>query len=617
MTHMSRRAGAAPEAGADAVLVCDLEGRIVDADPTACALTGYTRDELLSLTLEDLSDANETVRTRQCLEALRLDGSVSLEIRLRTKGGAVRPFHVQMSGTLLNGRRHAVARVGWRRRAADRLLEDPYFTRAILETVGSLLLVVDARGRIVFANQALEQALGTAFRNLRGRPFWEFLPLLEAERMKDLFPKLGALDFPNRYLSFLPPRDGRRRRILWSNTALSDPQGRLRYVVSSGLDLNPRCAARPEVRAGEELLALITDAVPVLISYVDREERFVFNNRRFQEWFGMSPSDVRGRTLSEVLGEDLYRRLRPHLEQVRSGRRASFEILLSLAGGETRWIAVTYLPHVVADGRVEGFFALGTDITERKLVEEEVRRLNADLERRIEMRTAELREALSEMEAFTYTVAHDLRAPLRAAAGFSQVLLEDYAPLLPPPAQDAILRIDQASRRMDALIRDLLHYSRLTRANLQAERIDPARLAHEVLESMGAEIQERRARVSVEEPFPCVLGDRTALTHILTNLLSNAIKFVAPGVAPVVRVRGEGRPGAVRIWVQDNGIGIAPEHHERIFGIFQRLHRPEEYPGTGIGLAIVRKAVERMDGRAGVESRPGEGSRFWVELPPA
>ncbi|HXG61853.1 MAG TPA: PAS domain-containing protein [Planctomycetota bacterium] len=617
MLRQPARAPIAPEAGADATLVCDLEGRIVDADPAACALTGYNRDELLSRTLWDLSDPGETALARQCLEALRPEASVALEIRLRSKGGIARPFHVQMSGTLLNGRRHAVARVGWRRRAADRLPEDRDFIRAILETVGSLLLVVDPQGRIVFANRALEQALGASFRDLRGRLFWEFLPLLEAERMQALFPKLGASDFPNRYLSFLPPRDGRRRRILWSNTAMADADGRLRYVVSSGLDLNPRGAVRPELRAGEELLALITDAVPVLISYVDREERFVFNNRRFQEWFGVPPSEARGRSLRAVLGEDLDRRLRPHLEAVRAGRRAAFEIPLPLKGGEDRWIAMTYLPHLSADGRVEGFFALGTDITERKLAEDEVRRLNADLERRIELRTAELREALSEMEAFTYTVAHDLRAPLRAAAGFSQVLLEDFAPLLPEGARECIVRIDQASRRMDTLIRDLLHYSRLTRASLQPERIDPARLLKDVLESMAAEIQERRACVSVEGPWPDVLGDRTALSHVLTNLLSNAVKFVPPGAAPLVRVRAERRPGAVRIWVEDNGIGIAPEHHERIFGIFQRLHRPEEYPGTGIGLAIVRKAVERMNGRAGVESQPGEGSRFWVELPPA
>lgn len=617
MLSQPARAPAVPEAGTDATLVCDLEGRIVDADPAACALTGYSRDELVSRTLWDLSDPAETARARQCLEALRLEGSVALEIRLRCKAGDARPFHVQMSGTLLNGHRHAVARVGWRRRAADRLPEDRDFTRAILQTVGTLLLVVDARGRIVFANRALEEALGTAFRDLRGRPFWEFLPFLEAERMQARFPKLDASDFPNRYLSLLPPREGRRRRILWSNTAMADPEGRLRYVVSSGLDLNPRGAVRPEIRAGEELLALITDAVPVLISYVDRDERFVFNNRRFQEWFGVPPAEARGRPLRTVLGEDLYRRLRPHLEAVRSGRRASFEIPLPLGGGDVRWVAVACLPHLSADGRVEGFFALGTDITERKLAEDEIRRLNADLERRIELRTAELREALSEMEAFTYTVAHDLRAPLRAAAGFSQVLLEDYAPLFPPAARDCILRIDQASRRMDALIRDLLHYSRLTRASLQPERIEPARLLADVLESMAGEIQERRARVSVEGPLPCVLGDRTALCHVLTNLLSNAIKFVPPGTAPRVRVRAERHPNAVRLWVEDNGIGIAPEHHERIFGIFQRLHRPEEYPGTGIGLAIVRKAVERMDGRAGVESRSGEGSRFWVELPPA
>jgi signal transduction histidine kinase len=168
---------------------------------------------------------------------------------------------------------------------------------------------------------------------------------------------------------------------------------------------------------------------------------------------------------------------------------------------------------------------------------------------------------------------------------------------------------------MDKLVEDLLDYSRLTRTELPIERVDLDALLSQVLKGMEGEVRERKAEVRVDPSLPTVLGHRSTLDQVLTNLLSNATKFVAPGVLPRVRVRGEIRDDWVRLWVEDNGIGIPPEQDHRIFGVFEHLHRQEEYPGTGIGLAIVKKAMERMGGRVGVESQVGEGSRFWIELP--
>jgi len=257
------------------------------------------------------------------------------------------------------------------------------------------------------------------------------------------------------------------------------------------------------------------------------------------------------------------------------------------------------------------------DITERKQAEHQVRMLNEELERRVGERTAKLREALREIDTFSYSVAHDLRGPLRAMTGFSEALLQDHAQKLDAEGQDFVLRIADAGRRMDALIMDILAYSRLSREEVPLKPASLDAVVKPVLDRMAPEIAQRRATVTVQSPLPRIVGHAAMLDQVVTNLLSNAVKFSRPGVDPVVVVRAETRGAAVRLWIEDNGIGISPEYQDRVFGLFQRLNPVESFPGTGVGLAIVRRAMERMGGSSGVESTPGQGSRFWVELPKA
>jgi signal transduction histidine kinase len=250
-----------------------------------------------------------------------------------------------------------------------------------------------------------------------------------------------------------------------------------------------------------------------------------------------------------------------------------------------------------------------------QLRDDALRKAQGELEERVQARTVALQNALRELESFTYTISHDLRAPLRAMSGFSRALLEDYGSNLDPGGREFATRISSAAKKMDSLILDLLDYSRLTRQEVKIERVELEPLANEVVRQMETEARERRATVVLERPLPAVLGHALTLSQALTNLVSNGIKFVAPGVDPMVRIRAARRDSVVRIEVEDNGIGIAPEYHERIFRIFERLNPSETFPGTGIGLAIVRRATERMGGRSGVESELGRGSRFWIELP--
>jgi signal transduction histidine kinase len=230
-------------------------------------------------------------------------------------------------------------------------------------------------------------------------------------------------------------------------------------------------------------------------------------------------------------------------------------------------------------------------------------------------RTASLETANSQLESFAYSVSHDLRAPLRGMHGLADALLEDYGDVLDERARDYARRIVAEAKTLDQLIQDLLAYSRLTRIDVAIEPVEVGQVVEAALHNLDEDIRTKHASVEVASELPRVRANRAVLTQVLTNLISNAVKF--NGATPAVRVRAENVDGAARIWVEDNGIGISPKHHDRIFRAFERLHGVEEYPGTGIGLAIVHKGIERLGGRVGVESSEGQGSRFWFELPRA
>ena len=255
---------------------------------------------------------------------------------------------------------------------------------------------------------------------------------------------------------------------------------------------------------------------------------------------------------------------------------------------------------------------------------DKVRGYATELEQRVNERTAqientnkELQASIQELKTFTYSVSHDLRAPLRTIQGFSQALLVDHSAHLNAIGLEFANRIDQAASRMDRLIQDLLAFSHLSRAELSPTTINLSRLVADAILQLQAQITECHANISVVEPLPAVLGHRATLAQAIANLISNAIKFVAPNVMPEVRIWAESSNHKVRVWIEDNGIGIPTEHSDRIFRVFERLHGIETYPGTGIGLAIVKRGIERLGGTAGVDSKIGSGSRFWIELPAA
>jgi signal transduction histidine kinase len=239
------------------------------------------------------------------------------------------------------------------------------------------------------------------------------------------------------------------------------------------------------------------------------------------------------------------------------------------------------------------------------------------LEDKVRDRTEQLNERNVELETFGHSISHDLRAPLRAMHGFSQALIEDCGDQLDDAGKEYAQRIVVGAKRMDALIQDLLAYSRASRSDMSVMPVSLHDVANEAVSQVEADVASTGADVVISPGLPRVMAHRVALVQSVTNLVANGLKFVTPGRTPRITIRSEQENGKTRLWVEDTGIGIDATHHERIFGVFERLHQSEHYPGTGIGLAIVRKSVERMGGRVGVVSAAGEGSKFWIELPTA
>ena len=284
------------------------------------------------------------------------------------------------------------------------------------------------------------------------------------------------------------------------------------------------------------------------------------------------------------------------------------EVRFRRKNGEVIWVSMTSVE--LEDDGQPAFEALVLDVTERRNARQQIETLNAALARQV----GELDVVNRELDAFCYSISHDLRAPLRAMQGFSEALLEDYGDRLDATGHDYAQRIVGASRQMDTLIQDLLAYSRLVRTEIALDPVSLETVVDEACGPLEREVKERGGDIAVERPLGRVLAHRTVLGQIVGNLLTNALKFTRPEAPPRVRIHAERAPGRVRLWVEDNGIGIAAEHRERIFRAFERLHGLQQYPGTGIGLAIVQKGALRLGGQAGVESEPGTGSRFWVDL---
>jgi PAS domain S-box-containing protein len=347
-----------------------------------------------------------------------------------------------------------------------------------------------------------------------------------------------------------------------------------------------------------------------LLAIASFEDYFIQLNPVWSTTLGFSDDELKSKCLIEFVHPEDRAATSERLTQLKLGSApVYFENRYRCRDGSFRWLGWTAAPFP----EEQLLYIFARDITDKKASESEIKTLNAELERRIKTLT-ELNE---ELEAFGYSISHDLRAPLRSIRSFAQFLREHPGASFDHEATDYLRRVESAARYMDVLLLDLLQYSRLNACDLELSPVDLDTALRDVLTSIEKEIQEQKAEIDVQESLGCVRAHPATIRQVLYNLISNALKFVPTGKAPHIEVRAENNGDRIKIWISDQGIGIAPQFHQKIFGLFQRLHAHDAYPGTGIGLALVRKGIERMGGQIGLESAVGAGTRFWFDLPTA
>ncbi len=333
-----------------------------------------------------------------------------------------------------------------------------------------------------------------------------------------------------------------------------------------------------------------------------------------EKLFGYKPEEMIGKPITlllppERLGEEDF-----ILGKIRRGLRVErIETVRVAKDGARIPVSLSVSPLRDEHGHIIGASKIVHDATEIVAARENLARGREELELRVQERTTKLQEMVNELQHISYSITHDMRAPLRAMSAFAEMLMDQTSESRPTPleAEDYCRRIVRAARRLDQLIVDALSYTKVVLQEVPQSPVDLDKIVRDLID-VYPHLHPSRADIQVEGTLPMVTGNESYLTQCFSNLLGNAVKFVTPGIRPVIRVRAENRGDVTRIWVEDNGIGIPAAAQKRLFGMYEKLD--DRYEGTGIGLAIVRKVVERMGGTVGAISEQGHGSRFWVEL---
>ena len=580
------------------------DGHFLRVNQKLCHIVGYTQDELNARTFQDIThpddlDADLEQVRRVLAGKLR---TYSMEKRYFHKDGRVVWINLTVSLVRkLDGTPDyfisVIEDITQRLRAEQALRAERDFTGAVLDTIGSIVVVLDRDGRIVRFNRACEQITGFSADEVLGRHVWDFLlPPEQIEPVKQVFAALTAGQFPNAHENDWFTRGGERRMIAWSNTALLDASGGVEYVIATGIDITARQEAEQRLAgASEQLHELLTNMADGFVR-LDRDWHYTFVNKRAGQMFGRPSGELVGRNIWEEFPEGIDQPFYHAYHKAMADQQPAQ--IQSYYAPWGKWFENRIYPS--ADG-ISIFF---DDITERRRAEDERENLLSELTARN-----------AEMENFVYTISHDLKSPLITIGGFSTLLIKDIVRGDSEAVADSISEIRKAVELMQTHISDLLLLSRTGRASAERTDLPLGRLLEEVVGQFGQRIADRGARVLVASDLPVIRVDRKGMLRVYTNLIDNALKYSRPDSVLNIEVGWRRENRELQLFVRDNGRGIKREYQQRIFGLFQRAD--SEVEGTGVGLAISKRVIEVHGGRMWVESVPGQGSTFWIGLPEA
>ena len=408
-------------------------------------------------------------------------------------------------------------------------------------------------------------------------------------------------------------KDGGVLDVLLSSTLL-DPADPSKGATFTALDISARKQAEEALRRSAALHRSLIEHLPQRIIVKDRDSVFVSCNANFAREHGLPPEQVVGLDDFAFYGRELAEKYRADDQAVIAAGTAREIEELNQVNGHERWVHVHKVPYCDEAGRIVGVVGIFEDITGRKQAEQEIRSLNESLEQRVRERTAELEASNRELEAFTYSVSHDLRAPLRAIHGFARILTDEYRPQLDDQARRLLDVVCSEAQRMGHLIDDLLNFCRLGRCAIQPACVDMERMVREVYCEVLPGTDDRQVNLRLHA-LPCATADPALVRQVWVNLLDNALKYTRHRATAELEIGGAAVNGEHVYFVRDNGIGLDMKYAHKLFKVFQRLHGQDEFEGNGVGLALVQRIVHMHDGRVWLDAEPDRGATFFFTLP--